>query len=262
MIYTRNSFIGYNFAVEDADVIVLGIPFDSTSINPGSMYAPAAIRESLKCIEGFDPLQGFDVFKKLKISDLGDVETVPGSYELTADRIRDTIESVKERNPDAFLLFLGGEHLISLPIIQALKPETVIDFDAHADLRSEYLGNRFSHTTWASHLSREFNLIQRGVRSLSEAEKKATAKLGDKIQGSTYLTVDIDVFDPSIAPETGLLEPGGWTFEEFCRNLEGIEGLMAADLVEFKPGGFNSQTAFLAANIVKKILGKVAIDRI
>lgn len=262
MMYLRNSFPGYNFPAEDADVIVIGIPFDSTSINPGSRYGPAAIREALKCIEGFDSDLNVDLFEKLKISDLGDIETVPGSYELTARRIKETINSLKGKNPDAFILFLGGEHLISLPIIQTLRPDTVVDFDAHADLRNEYLGNKFSHATWASHLLGEFNLIQRGVRSFSSEEKSAMKRCGDKICGSTYLTIDIDVFDPSIAPETGLPEPNGWTFEEFCKNLKGIKNLIAVDLVEFTPTGFNSPTAFLAANVVKKILGEVVAERL
>ncbi|HDH41841.1 MAG TPA: hypothetical protein ENG12_05505 [Candidatus Altiarchaeales archaeon] len=258
MLYIRNSFLGYNFEVEDADVIFIGVPFDSTSINPGSRYAPAVIRESLRCIEGFDSDLNVDLFERLKISDLGDIETVPGSYELTSKRIEETINSVREKNPDAFLFFIGGEHLISLPIIRVLKPDTVVDFDAHADLRKEYLGNKFSHATWASHLLGEFNLVQRGVRSFSSEERSVMKNLGDRIHGATYLTIDIDVFDPSIAPETGLPEPNGWTFEEFCRNLKEIKNLIAADLVEFAPVGFNSPTAFLAANVVKKILGIVA----
>jgi agmatinase len=254
MIYVRNSFPYHNFPLEDADVIVVGIPFDSTSINPGSIHAPAAIRESLKYIEGFDPDTCVDVFEKLRISDIGDIEVVPGSYELTAERITETIKSIKEINSEAFLLFLGGEHLISLPIIKALKPETVLDFDAHADLRRDYLGNRFSHATWASHLLGGFDLVQRGVRSFSKEEKSTMEKLGEKIHGKTYLTIDLDVFDPSIAPETGLPEPDGWMFSEFCSNLGGVRNLVAADLVEFTPKGFNSQTGFLAANVIKKIL--------
>jgi len=262
MPYIRNSFPPHNFKVEDADVVFIGIPFDSTSINPGSKYAPVAIRESLKCIEGFDSDLNVDLFEELKISDLGDIETVPGSYELTAKRIEKTINSIKGKNPDAFLFFIGGEHLISLPIIQTLKPETVVDFDAHADLRSEYLGNKFSHATWASRLLGEFNLVQKGVRSFSSEEKPLMKKLGDKIHGATYLTIDMDVFDPSIAPETGLPEPEGWTFEEFCKNLKQIKNLIAADLVEFTPKGFNSPTAFLAANVVKKILEEVVAERL
>lgn len=254
MIYLRSSFPGYNFPPEDADVIVIGVPFDSTSLNPGSRHGPVAIREALKCIEGFDQDLNLDVFERLKISDVGDIEVVPGSYELTSIRVEETIDSVREKNPDAFLLFLGGEHLISLPIIRTLKPETVMDFDAHADFRKEYLGNRFTNSTWASNVIGSFNLLQRGVRSFSEEEKTMIGKLGEGIRGSTYLTVDMDVFDPSIAPETGLPEQGGWTFEEFRGNLRDVKNLIAADVVEFSPSGFNSPTAFLAANVIKEVL--------
>ncbi len=263
MLYIRNSFLNYNYPLEKADVCIIGIPFDSTSINPGSRNGPVAIREALKIIEGYDPELGFDVFEKLKICDLGDIDVVPGSYEMTAERIKDTVNFVKETNPDAFLLFIGGEHLISLPIIEELKPDTVLDFDAHADLRKEFLGNEFSHTAWASHIVRKFNLVQKGVRSFCGEELPYIKKIGrNRISGKIYLTVDIDVFSPCIAPETGLPEPDGWNFSEFCRNLKNATNLIGADIVEVSPGGFNSKTAILAANVIKKILGRVAVERL
>lgn len=262
-MYLRNSFLSHNYGVGEADVCVIGIPFDSSSLGLGSRYGPVAVREALKLIEGYHPESGFDVFERLKICDLGDIEVVPGSYKLTAERIRETIGEVKELNPKIFFLFLGGEHLISLPVIESLKPETVVQFDAHADLRGDYLGNRFSHATWASHVVGGFNLVQRGVRSFSMEEKKLMEVIRrNKVFGETYLTVDMDVFDPSIAPETGLLEPDGWSYSVFKDNLKGIRGnLVGADVVEISPQGFNSQTAMLAANVVKEILGLIAIEK-
>lgn len=256
-MYLRNSFLSHNYGIEEADVCVIGTPFDSSSLGLGSRYGPVAVREALKLIEGYDSELGFDVFERLKICDLGDIEVVPGSYELTANRIKETIKEVKEKNPEEFFLFLGGEHLISLPIIETLNPDTVLDFDAHADLRKDYLGNKFSHATWASHIARKFNLVQRGVRSFSKEEKDQMEKIKkNKISGKIYLTVDIDVFDPAIAPETGLPEPGGWGFLDFKDNLKELEKreLVGADIVEVAPKGFNSPTAFLAANVIKEIL--------
>jgi len=256
MIYLRNSFLGHNYSLEEANVCVVGIPFDSTSISHGSRFGPTAIREALKDIEGYDPRAGMDPFEKLKIADLGDVEIVPGSYKLTAERIADTVNWIRGRNPEAFILSLGGEHLVSLPIIETLKPETVVQFDAHADLREDFLKNKYSHADWAYYVAKNFNLVQRGIRSYSKGEEELIRKLKkNKISGSVYLTVDIDVFDPGIAPETGLPEPSGWSFEEFCKNLNLLKGkLIGADIVEVAPKGFNSPTAFLAANVVKKIL--------
>lgn len=263
MLYIKNSFLNYNYPIEEADICIIGIPFDSTSINPGSRKGPVAIREALKIIEGYDNELKFDVFEKLKICDLGDIEIVPGSYELTAERIKDSVNFVKEKNPNSFLMFFGGEHLISLPIIEELKPNTVLDFDAHADLRKEFLGNEFSHTAWASHIFKRFNLVQKGVRSFCGEELPYIKKIQkNKISGKIYLTVDIDVFDPSIAPETGLPEPDGWQFSEFCKNLKNARNLIGADIVEVSPQSFNSKTAILAANVVKKILGRVVIERV
>ncbi len=254
MLYLRSSFLSYNYSLETADACVIGIPFDSTSINPGSRFGPVAIREALKVIEGYDSELGFDIFERIKICDLGDIEVVPGSYELTAERIKDTINSVKEKNPEIFFLFFGGEHLISLPIIETLKPDTVLDFDAHADLRAEMGGKRFSHATWAYHIYKEFNLVQRGVRSFSRDEETLMKELKGEISGSVYLTVDIDVFDPGIAPDTGVPEVNGWNFTDFCENLKGVKNLISSDIVEVSPKSFDSITAVLAANAVKRIL--------
>ena len=262
-MYLRNSFLSHNYGVGEADVCVIGVPFDSSSLGLGSRYGPVAVREALKLIEGYHIELGFDVFERLKICDLGDIEVVPGSYELTAERIRETIKRVKEVNPNIFFLFLGGEHLISLPVIESLKPKTVVQFDAHADLRGDYLGNRFSHATWASHVVEGFNLVQRGVRSFSMEEKDLMDEIKkNKVFGETYLTVDIDVFDPSLAPETGLLEPDGWSYSVFKDNLKGTGGnLVGADVVEVSPSGFSSQTALLAANVIKEILGFIVGEK-
>ncbi len=264
MIYVKNSFLSYNYPLDEADICIMGVPFDYTSLNPGSRHGPVAIREALKLIEGYHHELNFDVFEKLKICDLGDIEVVPGSYELTAERIKETIREVKEKNPEVFFLFLGGEHLISLPIIETLNPDTILDFDAHTDLRRDYLGNEFSHATWASHVVEGFNLVQMGVRSFSKEEENLMKKIEkNKISGKTYLTVDIDVFDPSVAPETGLPEPDGWDFSDFKNNLKELENelengrLIGADVVEVSPHGFNSQTAVLAANVVKEIFSMV-----
>jgi len=256
MIYLRKSFVD-SCPIKEADVCLLGIPFDSTSISHGSRFGPAAIREALKDMEGYDSETGVNPFEKLKIADLGDIEIVPGSYKLTAERIVDTMEWIREQNPGAFVLSLGGEHLVSLPVIETLKPETVIQFDAHADLREDFIGKKYSHADWAHYVAKDFNLVQRGVRSWSEEEEKVMEGVkGNNVSGSTYLTVDMDVFDPSIAPDTGLPEPSGWNFDEFCKNLNLLKNknLMGADIVEFSPKGFNSPTAFLAANVIKKIL--------
>jgi agmatinase len=258
MLYLKNSFLSHSYPIEEADVCILGIPFDSTSINIGAKFGPLAIREALKLIEGYDSKSKVNIFEKLKIADLGDIEIVPGSYKLTAERVKETIKEIKEKNPKAFLLFFGGEHLISLPIIESLNPETVVSFDAHTDLMNEYLGKKFSHATWAYHLPKKINLVERGVRSfpslVEEEEMKKREKR--KVSGPTYLSVDIDVFDPSLAPDTSFQEIDGWHWDDFLKNLKDAKNLIAADIVEVAPQNFNSTTANLAAYVVKEILKK------
>ncbi|MCX6818383.1 MAG: arginase family protein, partial [Candidatus Aenigmarchaeota archaeon] len=118
MFYASNSFVSYNYPLKEADVIFLGVPFASTSMSKTSMYGPVMVREALKLKEDF--IKDVNLFEKLKLCDLGDLEIVPGSYELTAKRIKETIQDLLSINKKAFLIFIGGEHSITLPITEAL----------------------------------------------------------------------------------------------------------------------------------------------
>lgn len=263
-LYVSNSFAGYNYPVEEAEVIFIGIPFSSTSISETSQYGPTIVRESLKMIEGFDEKSGKD-FTTKKICDLGNIEIVPGSYELTAERVIETIKQVRDANKYALIVVIGGDHLSTLPVVEALKPKTIIQLDAHRDLKEDYLGNRFSHSTWARRAveSMGCELIQIGTREGSPDEMEAEKKLGIKkgfedlknAKDPVYLTIDMDVFDPCYV-ETGFPVSNGLTPKQVFEILEKLKGknIIGIDINEISSRSLPSKTGFLAAEIVRKAL--------
>lgn len=262
MLYTSNTFVGYNYPLKEADSVFLGIPFASTSTSKPAIYGPVMVRESLKLTEDF--VGGKNIFEKLKVCDIGDLEIVPGSYELTAERIRQTIADIKNENSHAFIIFVGGEHLITLPVTEALKPKTIVHLDAHSDSRSEYLGNKYMHQTWAYHASKFAKIIQVGVttwnREEAENAKKNSIefyKSDDfiknkiKLEPPVHLTIDIDVL---AGAETGLPE-GRMSLDTSLQIMEKIN-CDSMDITEIADYSLPSKTGFMAAHIIKSVLSK------
>jgi len=274
MLYTRKTF-SYEYPLEKAGVVLLGVPFDGTETGKPVRYGPLFLREAIRNVPGYDPKSGVNVFEKQKFADAGDVEVVPGSWKLTEERIRETVKWMLETNPDALPVFLGGDHLITLGILQAMKGFfreriTVVHFDAHRDMLSEYMGEPFSHITWAYHIAKDpaFRLVQIGCRSWSPEEHANSRKLGvadriGKITGRVYLSVDLDVFDPAYAPEVGTPEPEGMLPGEFFRILGKIpaKSLIGMDIMECASDRVNTPTAVLGAHIFKRILGMRGVVR-
>lgn len=263
MLYLKKTF-DYEYGVEEADVVLLGIPFDSTQIGSSVKHGPLFIRDAIRNLPGYDPELKINIFEKLKIADIGDIEVVPGNWKLTNKRITDTVKWIFEKNPKAFPVSLGGEHLITLGILQAFQQKkiTVIDFDAHRDLMPQWLGEDFSHITWAHHLLKDprFELVQIGCRSWYKEEEKFLSKVEDKIEKTrnpVYLTVDLDVLDPAFAPEVGTTEPLGMSPAELLKNLRAVckNKVMGMDIVECSSQRTGTQTASMGANIFKKTLG-------
>lgn len=263
MLYTSNSFVAYNYPLNEADAVFLGIPFASASIGKPALYGPLMVRESLKLTEDF--INNVNIFEKVKICDLGDIEIVPGSFELTAKRIRETIVDIKNENKNAFPVFVGGEHSITLPVAETLKPKTIIQIDAHSDTRKDYLENKYTHQAWAYHASKFAKIIQIGVRTWNREEAEFVKK-GKNIEVSTikdilkknlerpvHLTVDVDVFAPPYI-ETGLPE-GDMRPQDIFPMLEKIK-FDSMDITEIADDRLPSKTGFLAAEIIKQVLYK------
>jgi agmatinase len=230
MLHTARTF-PFEYSLKEADVVLLGIPWDSSETGKSVKHGPLFIREAIKNIPGWDPDLKTNVFEKLKFCDLGDLEITPANWELTRERIHDTIKEMLEKNPKIFPIVLGGDHLITLGILEAFAQEktTVIHFDAHRDLLPDWMDEKHSHITWANHITnnRKFELIQIGCRSSSPEEEETAKKYNIKnsienITGPVYITIDLDVFDPSHAPEVGTPEPLGMNPKEILDILEKV----------------------------------------
>lgn len=255
--YTTQTFIGCDASADEANVILFGAPFDgTTSFRPGTRFAPAAVRPDSYGLETYSPYLDLDL-EDYKVSDIGDVDLPFGNTEKALSLIHDTAKDILNLNKKP--LMIGGEHLVSLPVIEALVQKYpdlhIIHFDAHTDLREDYMGETLSH---ASVIRRAWDLIgdgrisQFGIRSGLKAEfewakshtflqrfnTEGLSETIEKLKGKpVYLTIDLDVLDPSVFPGTGTPEPGGITMKELLDALTLLKSLplVGADVVELSP---------------------------
>ena len=267
----------------DADRIILGIPWDGTvSGRPGARFGPVAIRAATLNEEDYSPYLNRDI-GDICLADVGDIELPFGDTDRALSVIENTARGLVAHNVP--IISLGGEHLVTLPLVRALHERyrdslCVVQFDAHADLRSEYLGVKLSHATVMYHIAdilegentahvgirsgtaEEFAILRTHPnyfggaqgKSLVEFEEFARSELyGRKV----YITVDLDVFDPAVCPGTGTPEPGGITFREFVPLLNALEGcdIVGGDIVELAPDYDTSGiSAALAAVVLRELL--------
>jgi agmatinase len=268
---------------EDADCVVIGLPWDGTvSGRPGSRFGPEAIRLATRNVEDYSPYLHRDI-SETKLHDIGDIELPFGSTNDTLTLIDSTCTPFITRKKK--LVTLGGEHLGTWPIIKAMHQHYgdeifVIQLDAHADLRSEYLGVHYSHAT-VMHLISELigkeNTAAVGIRSgtreewkllrshphffgglssksLSDFESFAHETLSSR---RVYITLDCDVFDPGIFPGTGTPEPGGITFNDFIMIMKVLAeyDIIGADIVELAPDYDHSGiSSALAATALRELI--------
>src|SRR5919201_5584745 len=251
-----------------ADFAVIGVPFDEGTWGwPGERYGPRALRESSQeynhdLSEGFFYIDGDrTVLKGKHWVDVGDVPVMPTVPIETDDKITDIIRKVRAHG--AFPIVLGGDHSITFPVLRAFDlPVTVIHFDAHLDTWNGAPGNS-DHASWvnrAAQLQMVKKIIQLGQRGLANDEeamanaRKAhtTIITAEQIHhkgrewvlaqipmlGNIYITFDVDVMDPTLAPGTGTLEPDGLNFTEIDGLLQGVTSkgqLVGMDIVEVNP---------------------------
>lgn len=251
------NFIGFDSEYEKSEVVLFGSPFDGTvSYRPGTRFAPSSVRNESYAIESYSPYLNMDLEEHL-LCDLGDLDFPFGNKEKVLKMIQDQSEKIlKDKKVP---IMIGGEHLVSYGAISAAFKEyqdlQIIHFDAHTDLREEFLGEELSHATVirrAWDLLGDDRIFQFGIRSGLKEEfefaKKHTFLQPFNLNGieniheiiknkPVYLTIDMDVLDPSVFPGTGTPEPGGVSFNELLKAIHSLKGLniIGADLVELSP---------------------------
>jgi agmatinase len=260
---------------ENSDAVIVGIPFDGTTSHfPGARFGPVAIRQASWSVETFSPEIGRDLLN-YDFCDIQDIAIYGTQSELFAN-IRSVAYEITTAGK--FLISLGGEHSVTHPIVQgisdALGELAVINFDAHLDLRDEYLGNHLSHASVMRRcLEVTPHLYHFGARSGAAEEWEladhyhVSRKLPDSedikavmdTELPLYLTIDIDVLDPAFAPGTGSPEPGGVTTAELMDSIHALGdiacNLVGCDIMEVcPPCDHGSLTAIVAARIVRDIL--------
>jgi agmatinase len=258
--------------------VYFGIPMDFTvSFQPGSRFGPARVREASYAIETYSMAQDRDL-EELAVHDAGEVELPFGNVAESLLRINQAAETVLGADKKFFAL--GGEHLVTLPLIQAVVKRypdlVVVHFDAHADLRDDYMGESLSHATVLRRVCEWIqpgHLYQFGIRSATREEVRFAREFGHfypqevvrplkqvlgELQGKpVYVTMDIDVIDPAFMPGTGTPEPGGISSREALEAVALLKGLnvVSMDLVETMPAQDMSQrSAVLAAKLVREAL--------
>lgn len=263
-----------------ARYVVLPVPYEQTvSYKGGTAAGPAAILDASAQVELWDEELGIE-YANAGVATLPELAAAPTPAEQMA-RVRAAADDVLQRGQ--VLLTLGGEHSITAPAVAATAavapgPLSVLQIDAHADLRSQYEGDPHSHASvMARVLETTEHLVQVGIRSYSPEEARALpdrvkrfwtprriAVTPDWIDGAldeltehVYITLDIDGLDPSLAPGTGTPEPGGlswWQLTELLRAVGREKTVLAADVVEVRPLGENHVTEFVAARAACKII--------
>jgi len=267
--FIDQTFISAKTPLKEAMAVILGCPYDgSASFRPGARFGPSAIRKASWGIETFSPYFQRDL-TQCSIHDMGDLELPLGEKKISLSLIRKALGQILSKKK--FPILLGGDHLITLPILEEILPIHprlhVIQVDAHADLREDYLGESLSHSTVmrkvVDHLG-EGRLFQIGIRSGTEDEFKLARKWKSIVPSDprslkamvkrlknlpVYITLDLDVMDPGLLPGVGTPEPGGLTFQGLLSILKTLQSLRVVgfDLVEltpdYDPTGISSVTA-------------------
>lgn len=272
------TFLCCDASFEEADTVLFGAPFDcTTSYRPGTRFGSAAIRHESYGLESYSPYQDRDLLDAL-VFDSGDLELPFGSPERALADIEERAALILQAGKRPFLL--GGEHLVTLGAVRAAVkrfPDLhIVHFDAHADLRSEYLGVSLSHACvlrrcWE--LVGDGRIFQFGIRSGDREEFRWGAShvktnrfsfegLEETLRSlaglPVYFTVDLDVLDPSVFPGTGTPEPGGVSFDELRRAATLVcrsANVVACDVNELSPPYDPSGNSTAAAcKIVREML--------
>jgi agmatinase len=265
---------------QTARVAILPVPYDGTTEwHSGSRYGPQAIIDASQYLELYDLESG----RELKEIGIHTLPQLKPDLRGPAEMLEKVFHIAKRLlQQDKLVVMLGGEHSLSLGSVRAFKqvfPElSVLQLDAHADLRNEYMGSEYSQACVMRRIMELCPITQVGVRSLSQEEKQfldannmtpfymsgleplstIKEKIAASLKDDVYITIDADVFDPSIMSAVGTPEPGGMQWDQVLRLLQHValhKHIVGFDVVEFCPLEGPSSCAFLLAKLVYKLIG-------
>lgn len=270
--FLDRNWMGQNEDYASSDIVMLGMPFDGTvSYRSGSRFAPEQIRLASWGLEDYSPR--FDKhLEDVNFHDVGDLEFPLGNTYKSLDLIEENVEQIYKDGKRVF--GIGGEHLVTLPEIKAVakfyKDLAIVHFDAHTDLREEYLGEKMSHSAVIRHASKIVgaeNIKQIGIRSGMKEEWEFMKKhntliheysgLDEFKSKKVFVTVDLDVLDPSVMSGTGTPESGGMQFNELMGWFEYLKNfdIVGADVVELAPDYDTSGVSTaVATKVIRELL--------
>ena len=273
------AFSAENENIKENSFGIIGVPFDSTtSYHSGARLGPIVVREASFGFEKYNTIFNKDLTSTFY--DFGDINVVPGNCQTTCNLVEDTVNELLDLKLKPIII--GGEHSASIGAIKALSEKherlTVVHLDAHRDLAFEFIGEKYSHAT-VMRRAHEMgvNLVQIGIRSSSQDEEEfvkstyniQTFKNRDvhkhmdaieyyltNIDGPIYISIDMDVMNPAIAPSVGNPTPGGLFVSEVENILETLcrKNIVGFDVVETATNKLGEQTAVVAAKIIYDFL--------
>lgn len=277
-----NNYAGIpdNYAgLEKAKIVLIPVPYDGTSTwGKGADKGPAAFLDASANMELYDIETKSEVYKQ------GIFLTPPVTENSSPEKMVDAVhqETLKYIKKGKFVTAFGGEHSISIGTIRAFMESfdnlTILQIDAHADLRKEYEGSSCNHACAVHEASEKANLIQVGIRSMDVGELKYMKKDNvffahelyksndwmdlavGKMTQNVFITIDLDAFDPSVMPSTGTPEPGGLTWKQVLKLIRKVNkqrNIVGFDIVELCPNSNNKAPDFLAAKLYYKMLSYV-----
>lgn len=269
-----------NSAFESSKVVILPVPYDSTTTyKSGVREGPMAIIDASQYMELYDRELDCQIYQ-VGIHTLHEVEPVVSFPEQMVERVY--LVARKLIAEGKIVVMLGGEHSLSLGMVKAYREVypnlSVLQLDAHPDLRDEYLGTRYGHASVMRRVREHCSIVQVGIRSLSLEEHElirrenlrtfyaeslspnSTREIISALTNEVYVTVDLDVLDPSIMSAVGTPEPGGLGWDQTLRLLRGVaerRHIVGCDLVEFCPAVGPAACAFTAAKLAYKLIGYI-----
>ena len=276
----ENTYAGIpaeNATYENSKVVLVTVPYDGTSTwGKGADKGPELFLDASENMELYDIETDTEPYLQ-GVYMAGEVSEKSSPEKMVEAVYQKTKELVKDR--EKLFTLIGGEHSVSIGSIRAVGEEyhnlTVLQLDAHTDLRPEYHGSKNNHACAVFEANQKHKLVQVGIRSMDAEEKQylphkrvffahEIAKndnwikdVLDKVSGNVYITIDLDAFDPSIAPSTGTPEPGGLQWYPTLKLLKKVFkkcNVVAFDIVELMDSSQAKPTAFLAAKLYYKML--------